>query len=215
MLAAVAKALNDGYAVLITNPNQKVSSMETPEQHLLMIWDHYLNRIPTKNICFWADGYGCKAIIHVLDQRGEKAEKRITSIAFVNPIANNIKNREWGLKHVKQWNASDKALDEKIITIAPRTQVVSGGTDISAKIHFFAFGSIFSFFAECCGVEKKKKMETTTKGVEKSSDLNVNEQVEIEEEISESEGDDSPEGEDEDLDHVADQVDERDPVFYV
>lgn len=172
MLQAIAKGISENFSLLILNPYKSAPGLETPEKHLLYIWDHFIKKLPTKQVYFWTHGYGCKPLINLLKERKESLN-RISGVAFVDPVSftlNTNEERDFVKKHCKQWDVSDKPLDEKIILPSPKCEVLSGGSQISVKINQVALESIFNFFKIFYG--KKEKIEKVMKKEEKKEEKN-------------------------------------------
>ena len=100
MLPFVEKALGKGYGVIIFNPFSNhvlqtgvggipggtrlvpVVGCETPQNHVLTVWDTYVSQVKSCDLIIIANGYGCELAMYLLEQRSLGVVPRVHAIAF-------------------------------------------------------------------------------------------------------------------------------------
>ncbi|OQR73451.1 hypothetical protein BIW11_09724 [Tropilaelaps mercedesae] len=154
-LGYIRRAMALGYGVVVLNPNDNkrgglaVRGSETPENHVLHIWDSVVTRTAAKHIAVVAHSYGGVLTMHLLTERPNSLD-RIIAIALTDsvhfpPPATLLED----VRHLtKNWQRSSKPLDTPIQHSPNDVTTVSAGTEEHALTSWMAFASVFDFLEE-------------------------------------------------------------------
>lgn len=80
-LGYIRRAMALGYGVIVLNPNDNkrngvpVRGSETPEKHVLHIWDCVVTRAAAKHIAVVAHSYGGVLTMHLLTERPDSLNR--------------------------------------------------------------------------------------------------------------------------------------------
>ena len=53
----VAKAIEKDFSILILNPNEPGIESNTPEEHLIHVFDHFISKSPAKYKFLWYENH--------------------------------------------------------------------------------------------------------------------------------------------------------------
>ncbi|CCI48196.1 unnamed protein product [Albugo candida] len=95
MLDYFRTALDEGYGILVANPNKNVVLMRdgkqrvqipgssTPEEHVRSLWDQYINTSKARRVYFLGYSYGGVLIKYLLQTRGDQLLRRNGAVALI------------------------------------------------------------------------------------------------------------------------------------
>ncbi|KAI9913807.1 hypothetical protein PsorP6_005630 [Peronosclerospora sorghi] len=95
MLAYFRHALDEGYGILVANPNKNVMvtrdgkqrvpipGSASPEEHMDSVWDTYVARAAARRVYFLGYSYGGVLIKYLLHSRGDQLMRRNGAIALI------------------------------------------------------------------------------------------------------------------------------------
>ncbi|GMF29157.1 unnamed protein product [Phytophthora fragariaefolia] len=95
MLEYFRKAIDEGYGVIVANPNKNVIVMRdgkqrlqipgssSPEEHMDSLWDSYVARSSARRVYFLGYSYGGVLIKYLLQSRGDQLMRRNGAIALI------------------------------------------------------------------------------------------------------------------------------------
>ncbi|KAG7398879.1 hypothetical protein PHYBOEH_010203 [Phytophthora boehmeriae] len=95
MLEYFRKAIDEGYGIIVANPNKNVIVMRdgkqrlqipgsaSPEEHMDSLWDAYVARSSARRVYFLGYSYGGVLIKYLLQSRGDQLMRRNGAIALI------------------------------------------------------------------------------------------------------------------------------------
>ncbi|RLN80218.1 hypothetical protein BBJ28_00009875, partial [Nothophytophthora sp. Chile5] len=95
MLEYFRKALDEGYGIIVANPNKNVIVLRdgkqrlqipgssSPEEHMDSLWDSYVARSSARRVYFLGYSYGGVLIKYLLQSRGDQLMRRNGAIALI------------------------------------------------------------------------------------------------------------------------------------
>ncbi|XP_065835126.1 cotranscriptional regulator ARB2A-like [Oscarella lobularis] len=194
----IKKALDLGYAVLVTNGNHNAVEIDrrssrgirgssTPEKHMEYVWRHFLSQCPAKFIDVIAHSYGGVVTVSWLSQH-EIAREKVRKIAFTDSVHSislemaDEKTQTWFEQHAINWVSSNEYVGKFVRKYRGDVYCVSAGTITHAETPWKSFAQIFEFFESgerivdfVSGLQKDEKKRTTMGGKEAEGGINVRE----------------------------------------
>ncbi|XP_022653250.1 protein FAM172A-like [Varroa destructor] len=154
-LGYIRRAMALGYGVIVLNPNDNkrngvpVRGSETPEKHVLHIWDCVVTRAAAKHIAVVAHSYGGVLTMHLLTERPDSLNRTIAvaltdSVHFPLPpsLLEDVRH------FAKNWQRNSKPLDTPLQHSPQDVAAVSAGTEEHSLTSWMAFASVFDFLEE-------------------------------------------------------------------
>lgn len=95
MLEYFRKAIDEGYGIIVANPNKNVIVLRdgkqrvqipgsaSPEEHMDSVWDKYIAQSQAKRVYFLGYSYGGVLIKYLLQSRGDQLMRRNGAIALI------------------------------------------------------------------------------------------------------------------------------------
>lgn len=146
MLEYFRKALQEGYGIIVTNPNKNVAvsldgnerapipGSASPEQHMDSVWDCYVNNSAARRVYFLGYSYGGVLIKYLLQSRGDQLLTRNGAIALIES-SHRIEDRDSHLvkdelaHRTLYWESNDAPFQTQLEGDAPHR---TGCTCLSA-----------------------------------------------------------------------------------
>ncbi|XP_014668682.1 PREDICTED: protein FAM172A-like [Priapulus caudatus] len=86
-LPYIRRAVQEGYGIICLNPNGRpVKVSGSPEEHLLYVWDHVVERCRAKHVAIVAHSYGGVATVHLVLHRWKAVKKKVFAIALTDSV---------------------------------------------------------------------------------------------------------------------------------
>ncbi|XP_059824547.1 putative protein FAM172B [Hypanus sabinus] len=176
----IERALSEQYEVMVLNPNdnflaiemghsadaQSEHKVEKPkrgveshEQHMSYIWDHFLSKCAPMSVAFVVHGYGGLAFMSLLTERAEVMNK-VYTVAFINSNHDvdhqNVgpTERDWIAKNCRKWLLSDKPLDKPVSSMRKDCPQVSAGTENHDLAPATCLHPIFKYLKKVSNTQK-------------------------------------------------------------
>jgi len=161
VLPYVARAHELGMGVCVMNPNLNsqmvkgrlidVKGSESPEHHLIYVWDRFLNQCAAKHIFIVAHSYGGIATINLIENKERELFPRLRALALTDSM-HFFKHRglsrdalNWLSTECVDWVTSKDPLDTPVDNGA-ECYCCSAGTLLHEHTSGLAKDSIFKFF---------------------------------------------------------------------
>ena len=182
MLPFIHRAMQANMGLIILNPNVNsyksvdkegnsirvpIPYNETPEKHVLYVWDRIISRASSKNLLIMAYGYGgaqAKALIQARNAAilsklramalTESTHKLHSDLNFGLTVADSKETRAFLEQHVVNWMVSDVEVGQRVYDEEERLGCICISTAPSntnpGLVNHLAMNSIFSFFTRSC-----------------------------------------------------------------
>ncbi|XP_051870436.1 putative protein FAM172B [Pristis pectinata] len=184
----IKQALREHYEVMVLNPNDNFmvvktdaecaqneynvevektpeipkKGLESAEQHIFYIWDHFIVKCSPMSVAIIAHGYGGLAFVNLLTERSDVMNK-VYAVAFINSNHDadhqNVgpAERHWMAKNCRNWLLSSKPLDKPVISMKMDCPQVSAGTENHDLAPASCFHSIFKYLKKISNAQKTKR----------------------------------------------------------
>lgn len=146
MLEYFRKALDEGYGIIVANPNKNVIVMRdgkqrlqipgsaSPEEHMDSLWDTYIAPSQARRVYFLGYSYGGVLIKYLLQSRGDQFMRRNGAIALIESSHRIEDGDSQSVKSIlahrtMYWESNDAAFQTKLDGDAPHR---TGCTCLSA-----------------------------------------------------------------------------------
>ncbi|XP_072118333.1 putative protein ARB2BP [Mobula birostris] len=179
----IKRALSEQYEVMVLNPNDNFLAIETGhsanaecpqtehkveklkrgveshEQHILYIWDHFLSECAPMSVAFVVHGYGGLAFVSLLTERSEVMNK-VYTVAFINSNHDvdhqdvGPAERDWIAKNCRKWLLSNKPLDKPVSSMRADCPQVSAGTENHDLAPASCLHPIFKYLKKVSNTQK-------------------------------------------------------------
>ena len=173
MLPYVQQAQQEGYAIIILNPNYnrdsrnprvKVEGSENAVAHCKYVWENYVVKCPAKSFCIVGHSCGGICTLALLREYWEEFAGRVKAIALTDSVHGscamlNKKQKAFLRAKAVDWVACNKQLDVKVANDGDNgCTLVSAGHHKHEYTSGYAFPSIFPFFHEMISEGKNSYM---------------------------------------------------------
>ncbi|XP_054981287.1 putative protein FAM172B [Sorex araneus] len=126
----------------------------TPEEHVISVWDDFISKSQSKDIAFIAHGYGGLVFMDLLVHRKWEVMNKVYAVAFIDSehhvrhqVGSDGQLLSWIKHHCREWITSPKPLDKPAVTVLKKEfPMVSAGTEIYNLAPSSSLQSIFKFF---------------------------------------------------------------------
>lgn len=128
-LPYIQRAIEMGYAVVVTNTNLNYEDDDTskrliqgsanPEEHMLYVWENFLKRCQAERIDVVAHSYGGIVTVHWLNSE-PLARERVNKVAFTDSVHSmyaqeaSQETADWFIKHSINWVSSSHPLNTHV-----------------------------------------------------------------------------------------------------
>ncbi|KAL3668953.1 hypothetical protein V7S43_006241 [Phytophthora oleae] len=146
MLEYFRKAIDEGYGIIVANPNKNVIVMRdgkqrlqipgssSPEEHMDSLWDSYVARSSARRVYFLGYSYGGVLIKYLLQSRGDQLMRRNGAIALIESSHRIEDGDSQSVKSIlahrtMYWESNDQLFQTKLDGDAPHR---TGCTCLSA-----------------------------------------------------------------------------------
>ncbi|KAG6975636.1 hypothetical protein JG688_00002194 [Phytophthora aleatoria] len=146
MLEYFRKAIDEGYGIIVANPNKNVIVMRdgkqrlqipgssSPEEHMDSLWDSYVARSAARRVYFLGYSYGGVLIKYLLQSRGDQLMRRNGAIALIESSHRIEDGDSQSVKSIlahrtMYWESNDQLFQTKLDGDAPHR---TGCTCLSA-----------------------------------------------------------------------------------
>lgn len=155
--------ITNGYGVIVANTNintvkegntkKKIRGSESPEEHMLYLWEKFVQPSKAKNIAIVAHSYGGVSTLHLVNTYIKEFKDRVFAIALTDSVHSFQHQKEGGKAAISffkeraiNWASAYDPLDTKIKTSMEYTPTLSAGTDKHEYTSYSSMNSIFKWF---------------------------------------------------------------------
>ncbi|XP_047502812.1 cotranscriptional regulator FAM172A-like, partial [Penaeus chinensis] len=154
----IKRAMKDGYAVLVMNTNDNfrikkkkqvpIRESESPEDHAIHVWKHYLRETKAEHIALVAHSFGGCVTTALFEKFKEEFQKRVFAVAMTDSVHYIYKPSEFKelVKISCNWVRSQHQLGTKLETKQGDIQRVSSGVMMHEQTSWASINSVFKYF---------------------------------------------------------------------
>lgn len=179
ILPYLEKCVADEYSVIVFNPNlnvgpkevptiefssflvagkqvpkkvavRTIAGSESPREHCIYVWDHFVRKSAAEFIVAVAHSAGGDGIQNLVSERGDEALKRLCGIAFTDSVHGMVAGNKKHVTHfiqkrARNWVTSQKPLDTPVRKRDGDCLCVSAGHDTHEYTSGSAIESVFRY----------------------------------------------------------------------
>ena len=154
MLPYCRRAIAAGYGVLVLNPNENcdtasgapIPGSESPEDHVLTVWDDLVAAAPSRALGVVAHSAGGYVTCQLLEERGAAVLPRLRAAAFTDAV---LSDAAFLVAHAVNWVTSDAPMDALLVPAGSHAglEVRSAGHTNHVWTTFTAEDGVFAWLA--------------------------------------------------------------------
>ncbi|CAB4486626.1 hypothetical protein RhiirA5_347698 [Rhizophagus irregularis] len=170
MIAYTQRAIEMGFSVVITNPNEvfwykdkgvlilpkstsefsTIPGSESPENHIKYVFENFVIPSGAQKIVIVANSYGGHCAIDIVQNKFDALKDRVKAIEFTASTHSidyvmTDKMRVWVREHCRNWLMSDQEAGKEVIDVRFGCTSLSSGAELNEFVTTDVIDDVFSF----------------------------------------------------------------------